>query len=192
MLAVVRMMWPHSNLGDDAVAIVGLWHSLLERFDAGDVEAAVRELAASGREHAPPVGLVVKTLAERATDAPEWDETWSEVHRLIARFGSYRVPPEDEFSHPIVAAFARPAWRELCMAPAPGTGGHGTHEAQQREAYKAMRARLGRDGALVALGAPRPGSRRRLEALEETAQPRRVGPRRPDYLRALSPVEGAA
>lgn len=162
VLAIVRMVWPHSNLGGDAGQVVGLWHSFLESFAMDDIEGAVRELAASGREHAPPVGVVAQTAAARASDLPEWDQAWAEVDRLIRRFGYANVPPDEAFSHRLIAMWARPAWKELCSGPAPGTNGHGTHHAQQREAFKAMRARVTRDVGLAALNAPRTSTLKRL------------------------------
>lgn len=159
VLAMVRMLWPHSNLGDDPKAVAAVWHSMLVKTEAADVEATVRELAQTGREHAPPVGVIVSRLAERQTDAPDWDEAWEEIDRLKWRFHpafpDRSVPPADRFSHPLIAAFAIPAWRELCLGPAPGTGDFGTFYAQQREAYRAMRARSERSVGLGVVGAPR-------------------------------------
>jgi hypothetical protein len=154
VLAIVRMLWPHSNLGEPRETLK-LWHSFLHGFPAGDVEAAVRELAATGREHAPLVGVVVKTVTERVTDLPDWDEAWADIDRLIRSHGSYRIPAPGDFEHPLIAAFAIPAWTELCTGPAPGTNGHGTHYAQQRDAYRAMRGRLERGAALDAVAASR-------------------------------------
>lgn len=154
ILAGVRLLWPHSNLGAPSEATAA-WHGLLERFAARDVELAVRELAATGREHAPPPGVVLRAVADRASDLPTWEDAWEEVGRLIARFGSYRVPPTGAFSHPLIAAFARPVWQELCVGPASGTREHGTHYAQQREAFKAMRNRIENGAALDAVGAAR-------------------------------------
>lgn len=154
ILAGVRLLWPHSNLGQPSDATAA-WHRLLERFTAQDVELAVRELAATGREHAPPPGVVLRTVADRATDLPTWEDAWDEIDRLISRWGGYRIPPPDEFSHPLIAAFARPSWQQLCVGPATGTKEFGTHYAQQREAFKAMRYRVERGAALDAVGAAR-------------------------------------
>lgn len=174
VLALIRMTWPHSNIGDNADQIIGLWHSFLAPLDRQDVEEAVRELVATGREYAPPVGVVVKTVADRQVDAPGWDAAWHEIQTLIRRNGSYRVPAQDDFSHAAVAQFAIPAWEELCMAPAPGVNGHSTHYAQQRDAYQARAARAARDTGLAVVGATR-----------------KAGLTRPDYLKAL-PGGGAA
>lgn len=158
LVAGVQALWPHQPLGAETP---GVWHPLLERFAAEDCEAAIRELATTGREFPPPVGVLVRTVTDRAADLPEWDEAWAEVQRLIRRRGSYNPPTLEDFSHPAVAAFAIPSWTELCLGPAEGTRDYGMHHAQQREAFKAMRSRTQRDSALAAIGAPRPSAARR-------------------------------
>lgn len=159
ILAAVKRLWPYSNLGGAVDDIVDTWHSFLAAFDAHAVEGAIRELAAQGREQAPPVGVVVKTVAERTADVPDFDEAWTEIERLKNRYHpahpGREVPPPERFSHPLVAGFAIPAWRELCLGPAPGTKNFGTFYAQQREAWKALAHRHNRSVALGAVGAPR-------------------------------------
>lgn len=170
VLGIVRMLWPHSNLGHNPAEVLALWHSLLIDHQAGDVEHAVRELAATGREHAPPVGLIVRTVAERAADCPDWDEARAEIlqalrtYRPVGEGDPYAGPPAGYWSHPILAAFMANGWNEWRLS----REGNGTFQAQQREAWKAMAARAERGVALAAVGAPR---RRGLE--------------RPDYLAAL-------
>ena len=163
--AMVRMLWQHSPMDPMTPDI---WHPMLERLDRADVEQAVRELAATGREHAPPVGVIIKAVADRTVDVPDFDSAWAEIQTLIRRNGSYRPPEPEDFTHPAIAEFAIPAWQELCMAPAPGVNGHSTHYAQQRDAYQARAGRARRDAGLAAVGAPR-----------------RTGLNRPDYLKAL-------
>lgn len=173
VVAIVRMLWPHSNLGGNPGEVLGIWHSFLESYEPSEVEAAVRELAAQGREHAPPVGVVVRTVAERATEAPGWDEVRGEILNAIHRYrprredamrDPYAAPPADYWSHPLVARFMDGAWNEWRMA----REDDGTFNAQQREAWKALAARIERGTALNAVGAPR---RRDLA--------------RPDYLKGL-------
>jgi hypothetical protein len=173
VLTVIRLLWPHSNLGQNPAKIVGIWHSLLHTADVQQVEAAVREQAASGREHAPPVGVIVKAIAEREQDAPDWDEVEREILRAIVSyrppqdgktFNPYAAPPDGYWSHPIVARFMDGVWDEWRLSHE----GDRTFMAQQREAYKALRARAERSGGLALVGARR---RRDLD--------------RPDYLAAL-------
>ena len=71
--------------------------------------------------------------------APVTEEAWAEIERLKPRynpaFPGRETPPAEAFAHPLIAAFAVPAWRELCIGPAPGTKDFGTFYAQQREAF---------------------------------------------------------
>lgn len=173
VLAVVRLLWPHSNLGHNPNEVVGIWHSMLTVADRESVESAVREQAAAGREHAPPVGVIVKAVADRCEDIPDWDEAEREIRRAIGsyrpprdvgRTNPYAPPPAEYWSHPAIARFMEAAWEEWRMA----ADGDRTFLAQQREAYKALRARAERAGSLRLVGAPR---RRDLT--------------KPDYLAAL-------
>jgi hypothetical protein len=173
ILTVVRLLWPHSNLGHNPQEVVGIWHSMLATADRESVELAVREQAAAGREHAPPVGVIVKSVADRTEDIPDWDEVEREIRRAIsayrpprdvARLDPYAAPPADYWSHPAVARFMDGVWDEWRMAREDDR----TFLAQQREAYKALRARAERAGSLRLVGAPR---RRDLT--------------KPDYLAAL-------
>jgi hypothetical protein len=159
VVAAIQLLWPHSNLGGAPADVVSMWHSFLGEFPHQAVDAAVRELSAQGREHAPPVGVVAKTVATRAVDPPDWDEVWTEIEQLLKRyhpgFPNRETPPAGAFSHPLIAAFAVPSWRELALGPASGTKDHGTFYAQQREAWKAFAHRSQRSVALGAVGAPR-------------------------------------
>lgn len=158
VLAVVRLLWPHSNLGRNPAEVVGIWASMLAAADRESVELAVREQAAAGREHAPPVGVIVKAVADREQDVPDWDEAELEIRRAISAYrpptgaGSpYAPPPPGYWSHPVIARFMDGAWDEWRMS---GEGDR-TFLAQQREAYKALRARAERAGGLQLVGAPR-------------------------------------
>jgi hypothetical protein len=173
LLSAVAALWPHSNLGPDPEVTVSLWAELLSAVDLAEATEAVKELAVSGREHAPPPGVVLRTAVERAEDVPAWGEAWEEIVRLLRRRGTYwgpggtpGAPPEDVFSHPAIARFAIPAWRELALAPGPGAPGFGTHYAQTRDAYNAIRGRRVYDRGLAVIGAPR---RRALGRLDPDA-----------------------
>jgi hypothetical protein len=167
LISAVRLLWPHSFLGGDDREVVLTWHGMLRDADAAEALAAVQELAAEGRDHAPPVGVVVKRVAERRSGLPEWDQAWEEMDTVIRRIGSSRPWRLEDFSHPAIAAFAVPAQKELCLGPAPGTSGFGTHYAQQREAYKALAGRTERDARNALVGVRREplegGGLRRLD-----------------------------
>lgn len=179
LVGEVRMTWPHSNLGDRIEAVVEHWHLRFFRdVEYADALAAVLELGTSGREHAPPPGVILKASTVRAVDPPEWDEARAEILRAIRTYraparnpdGSPRLvasecdlfpaPPPEWWSHPILAAFMAGAWQEWRMAPVDD----GTFNAQQRNAYAAMRDRSVRDVGLRAVGASRHGGLGRIDA----------------------------
>lgn len=87
ILAVVGAMWPHSKIGDPETA-VGVWHGMLAEVPRGDVEAAIKDLAGDGREHAPPVGVVVQAVALRRQGPPPSAE---DAHRWLSRQMGKRV-----------------------------------------------------------------------------------------------------
>lgn len=165
VLSLCTTLWPHSPMGrPDVVAKV--WATALERFDTVEVVATLNEHMASGGRHAPLLGDVVRTLVERSDGAPEWDEAWAELSHHVREWGwrsdlrwedgqRGAPPPAKACSHPVVARFAAEHWRELCHGPVPGADGYGTHYAQLRDAYAALRRRSVRDLALQALGSPR-------------------------------------
>lgn len=157
IVTAVRLLWPHSNLGEDERGVVAMWAKMLEGVDYASADAALMELAV-GREHAPPVGVVVERAVDRALNLPGWDEVWPELERLalgsVMPDGRKRIPAPGEFSHPFVAGFARERWRMLC--PLPGASDDiATLRAQLRDAYRAAAGRHARDAALAALGAER-------------------------------------
>lgn len=172
LLTGVKILWPHSQLGAPAEAL-RMWHALLVDVTPEEAEDAVKELALAGRDHAPGPGIVAAKVADRRAGVPEWDQAWEEVCALL-RPGAYRKPqgdpygppPASAFSHPAIAAWAIPAWKEIARGPAPGTSGFGTAYAQARESYKAMAARTERDHrlALARVDSPRieGGGMRRL------------------------------
>jgi hypothetical protein len=86
VLAIVRMEWPHSALGGSPADVVAYWHRILGDCEQADVEAAVKELIASGREHAPGPGVVLATVSTRSNDVPDFDEAWREIDRLAVRY----------------------------------------------------------------------------------------------------------
>lgn len=180
VLMAIKREWPHSNLGNDMGATIDHWLSVLGAVTNDQAQGALLELIASGRDHAPSAGTVLKLAAERADTVPDWDEAWRECARLRLRyspaFPDRPCPPPEAFSHPAIAAFAIPAWAELAGGPAPGTKDHGTHYAQQREAYKAIAARSRRATANAAIGAPRRGELQRAGSAFAAEAAKLLGP----------------
>lgn len=175
LLSTVRLLWPHSDVtGPVPERAVRLWHALLGDASVGEALAAVTELS-TVEAHAPGAGRVAAKIAERRTPVPEWDEVWAEVRALARRCVTprgYRVPRPEEFSHPLVAEYARAAWRDLC--PGPERRHVTTFYAQQRDAYQALVGRTERDDRLRLVGAERP---------------RLPSPRRVDFEAALPQLE---
>lgn len=150
VLAIVSAAWPHSVTGSPRQT-AQTWHAILGDVPTPEVEAAVKELVASGREHAPPVGVILATAVDRAASVPEWDEVRDEILRMVRARGRTYPPSLVDWSHPAVAAFMANAWDEWCAA----REGDGTFYAQQRNAWAAWSQRVVRDVACVAIGAPR-------------------------------------
>lgn len=115
VLEVVRLFWPHSNLGDDPRRVLVVWSELLAPFERRTVEVAVRQLAESGREHAPPPGVVVAAVRQReALPAPSFDDMQLWLHRHVRC-----LPYHDHGDRAFVAALESLA-------------AHGAHEAVLR------------------------------------------------------------
>lgn len=95
-LAFVRSAWPHSNLGEMDEAIVQ-WRDGLAFANDNEVAGALRRLRDSGREHAPSVGVVVRTVkAQRQGPPPSIEDGI----KLFLRKTSGRLPysPSGSFS----------------------------------------------------------------------------------------------
>lgn len=171
LCAAVVALWPHNSYPKN---MPQTWLGILRDVPYELADAALRELVAEGREHAPAVGVVLRRVIERADSLPEWDETAREIEHAIRYYRRrpepgelmtteaelHGAPPPEYFSHPLVAAFAIPAWGEW---RARTERERGTFMAQQRDAFNAMRGRVARERSLIAVGAPRPPGLRRPE-----------------------------
>jgi hypothetical protein len=84
-LSVVRLWWPHSDVdGGDPASAAKAWHAMLEPYDRDEVEAIIRRLSASGREHAPTVGVVASEVErERQGEPPSFDEAQAFIARNV-------------------------------------------------------------------------------------------------------------
>jgi hypothetical protein len=157
----VSAMWPHSRLPK---ATIAHWYDLLGDQEADTVLAAVKEFAVEGREFPPTAGMILARLADGADRPPDWDEALVEILRMVRRHGSYRPPEVGEWSHPVLARFMEPCWKEWCMS----AEGDTTFLAQQRNAYQATRDRAQRHRNLTLVGAPAlPALKRVPNALPE-------------------------
>lgn len=98
VLSLVRMLWPHSTLGSDSEAVAALWAAELKPYAAEAVGAAIRELSRQGREHAPPLGVIIQAVETEAQDPPpSFEEVVAFISRHAARCLPYgeRNTPED-------------------------------------------------------------------------------------------------
>lgn len=124
-IAYCRVLWPHSRVADTEQATVILaWRGLVADLELRHVRAAIDKLAAEGREHAPPPG-VIRRIATRfredsqTGDLPSADEAWAEVLREISRVG-YTIEltgEELQFKHPVIqAAVDALGWGYICRS----------------------------------------------------------------------------
>lgn len=90
------VLWPHAHQQasvDHLEIVYQLWAGL----DAGEVQSALKALAAEGREFAPPPGVVVAKVAE-LRDAPGragFDEVWA-VFERANRLGVFHEVPRPD------------------------------------------------------------------------------------------------
>jgi len=153
VLELVQTLWRHADLGVPKVAIP-LWASMLRGVSFEEAEDAVRQL--SDRDHAPGVGLIARTVAQRRSGVPSWEEAWQRIQELAAAAHTprgYRIPTAEEFGHPVVAEFARERWRVICPGPSPSSSSYTSWYAQLRDAYRVRAERGQRDERLRIVGA---------------------------------------
>ena len=163
--------WP----GEFDDAGQGAYRALLAGYDPEQVLIALRVLVGKGGTFRPSASEIAGQI-----ESDPGRPTWSEAFRLI--FGSrgfLTVRPERaaiegaEAKHPLLAAFIRQeGYDRLKMLP--------VHDEDRGEW---VRRDLGQAWDRLTERA----DQRRASgmALDEVARPRQVGPRRPDYLRAL-------
>lgn len=152
LLSTIVAIWPRVEQPDNAPAV---WQVVFDAVPYEAADAALKEWIAEGHAWPPSASELLAKVTERETDVPDFEEAWRETLKLIPRVHSHETPIPDQFSHPVIAAWAIPAWKELRMGPAEGVNGFGTHYAQQREAYRAIAGRLKRGVSLALVGAPR-------------------------------------
>lgn len=102
-MAIVRTLWPHSVLGPDPEVALATWEAMLADATAAEVSDALHKLAADGREHAPPVGVIAHAVAvARQSVAPGFDDFGEIKMRTLGRAMAHdlyrpngRFSPED-------------------------------------------------------------------------------------------------
>lgn len=170
--------WP----GEFDDAAQGSYRALLTGYDPEQILIALRVLVRRGGTFRPSVSEIAAQL-----DADPGRPTWGEAYRLLfgAR-GFLTVAPEHaaleraEAKHPLLAAFIRmEGYDRLRMLSVndPDWG-----EKTRRDLERAWDSLTVRADQRRASG---------ME-LDEVARPRRIGPRRPDFSRALPEGPAAA
>lgn len=86
LISYVQLLWPHGREVDRREQIVA-WREQLADVPALAGRAAVDELAAAGREHPPPPGVIRRRALFLASgaDAPTVEQAWNEVLETIQR-----------------------------------------------------------------------------------------------------------
>jgi hypothetical protein len=114
--ATLVAAWPHFDPNPQTFELA---ERLLMPLPFAVVGAAIAEFALTGREFAPPIGLLARRSHELAAEArgdhlPDADEALTEVYEQLARVGIYRTPT---WSHPAIAATiaAFGGWEQVCL-----------------------------------------------------------------------------
>jgi len=118
LVTVTKTLWPNwkaSESADELALVVDTWHAIIDDVPADLALAAIHALSASGREFAPPVGVVRQKALALVDDTPDVDLAWGEVRRS-AQYRGYAAGPPD-WSHPAIAAAVDAiGWRDLCLS----------------------------------------------------------------------------
>jgi hypothetical protein len=97
-LTMVRLWWPHSDIDHgDPVKAAAAWHEALAPYNWRQVETALRALRDTGREHAPVIGQVVRSvrLAEQgAAPSGEDAQLWIGRHQSLLPYGLTNTPED--------------------------------------------------------------------------------------------------
>lgn len=142
------VLWPHAHQQasvDHLEIVYQLWAGL----DAGEVQSALKALAAEGREFAPPPGVVVAKVAE-LRDAPGragFDEVWLAFVRAN-RLGAFHEVPRPDAREllaasvaPDVLAFVERHYRDYAMSGGPQGDPMGVVRGQLRALWEQGQAR---------------------------------------------------
>lgn len=82
LIGLVRMLWPHSRVGEDLPEdeLLNAWHTILADTPLTEATAVVERLARAGREHAPPVGVIAAGVDRRRHgEAPSFEDAMAQL-----------------------------------------------------------------------------------------------------------------
>jgi hypothetical protein len=147
IMAMVRVLWPHSVLYPEGQATLALdvWAGILDDVSLTAATAAVQALAHEAREFPPPVGVIGSKAADlvaasRGELPPDAGDAWGVVEKLML---CYDPPATSGYPHPAIAtAVERLGWpmlRELAGAQREGLASVrdiATVRAQFRDVYR--------------------------------------------------------
>lgn len=142
------VLWPHARQQasvDHLEIVFELWSGL----DAGEVQAALKALAADGREFAPPPGVVVAKVAE-LRDGPGrafFDEVW-ECFERANRLGAFHEVPRPDARRrlaagvpPEVLEFVERHYQDYARSGGPQGDPVGVVRGQLRQLWEQGQAR---------------------------------------------------
>lgn len=163
--------WP----GEFDDAAQGAYRALLHGYDPEQVAVALRVLVRRGNRFRPSAAEIAAEI-----DADPGRPTWSEAYRLMfGQRGLLTIRPgaaclrRAEDKHPLLAAFVRQeGYERLRMLP--------VHDPDWGE-----KVRRDLEASWDALGARADHRRSRGLELDAVVRPRQLGPRRPDFQKAL-------
>jgi hypothetical protein len=178
----ISLVLEHGWPGEFDDAARAAYRVILDPYTGATLLAAVRSLAGRGGRFRPSVGEIAAQVLE-----DPGRPTWSEARRLLfgAR-GLLTIRPEQaclaraEAQHPALAAFIRAEGYDRLRSLPVHDPDYG--ELEMRRLGDAWNRLEDRHQARVAAGLP----------AETVAPARRIGPARPDYLRAIGPAQEAA
>lgn len=120
LVRAMHRLWPTVPMQAPVdAALVRLWQLVLADIPIDGAELVLVTRSRAGDVFPPKPGEIVRWyhwLSDRAAGvaAPDVDEAWTEVRRVVGRLGWTQGPPSS-WSHPAVAAaVAAIGWRELC------------------------------------------------------------------------------
>ena len=151
-------LWPHSRQqpsGEHMEVVYELWRWLTY----AEAVEALKALAADGREHAPPPGVVVAKASERRDGGTvEFDQVW-EVFERANRLGAFHEVPHPDArarleadTSPEVLAFVQRHYRDYAMSGGSDGDPVGVVRKQLRDLWEQRKGRRESEAAHGLIG----------------------------------------
>jgi hypothetical protein len=156
-----QVLWPNTPAPGDYAIEVGVWASVLERYDVALIAAVLQ--AKRTESFAPTLGQIEEAI----NPTPTYADALAEFKAMSARYSSHWTDPETvPWSHPMIrAAAVAGLWREWGLSPDASSDpdaiqAEAAFRAHFRERFKGVAARqianvelpalMGRQHALAA------------------------------------------